>query len=189
MEVFIIRHTALKEAQGLCYGHSEMALAETFAAESQRIVDRCSEIFDVVFSSPLQRCTQLAGQLPAREIRTDDRLKEVYFGSWEGKVWNDIPRTELDPWMDDFVDVAPPAGESLRQLYTRVNEFLNELRNVPHQRVALVTHAGVVRCVWAALLGIPLQNIFKIQVSYGQIQAFELGPEPAFDRWLSSVVS
>lgn len=189
MEVFVIRHTAVKEAQGLCYGHSEIDLAETFATESRQIVDQCPEIFDVVFSSPLQRCTQLAGQLPAREVQTDDRLKEVHFGTWERKTWNDIPRTELDPWMDDFVDVAPPGGESLRQLYTRVNDLLNELRGLPHQRVALVTHAGVVRCVWAALLGIPLQNIFKIQVSYGQIQAFELGPEPAFDRWLGSGVN
>ena len=63
--------------------------------------------------------------------------------------------------MADFVNVKTPNGENLLELAERVKLFLDELRNQQHNKVLLITHSGVIRCIWSYLLEIPLQNIFK----------------------------
>jgi alpha-ribazole phosphatase len=45
----------------------------------------------------------------------------------------------------------------------------------------IVTHAGVIRCIWAYLLNIPLGDIFKLNVGYGEVLRCKLSPEPAAD--------
>jgi alpha-ribazole phosphatase len=51
---------------------------------------------------------------------------------------------------------------------------MDRLRMEEHKKVLLITHAGVIRCLWAYLLEIPLQNIFKIPVAYNEIFIFNL---------------
>lgn len=41
------------------------------------------------------------------------------FGAWDGRAWADIPRSEFDRWMTDFVGFDFDGGESLRQLLAR----------------------------------------------------------------------
>ncbi|NJL77227.1 MAG: hypothetical protein HC892_21620 [Saprospiraceae bacterium] len=49
------------------------------------------------------------------------------------------------------------------------------------RKVLIITHAGVIRCLWAYLLDIPLQNIFKIPVGYNEIFVCKLGKERMYD--------
>ena len=42
---------------------------------------------------------------------------EMNFGDWEMKNWDDIPLEELNPWMQDFVNVRVSNGESFTDLY------------------------------------------------------------------------
>lgn len=100
---------------------------------------------------------------------------EINFGKWEGKKWNDINQEELQKWMEDFVNIPAPEGENLSELYLRVSGFMDILRSKDFRKVLLITHAGVIRCLWAYLLEIPLFNIFKIPVAYGEVFAFSLG--------------
>ncbi len=188
MDLFVIRHTSVQYEKGLCYGQLEVELSETYAEESQQIRDRFPEPFDVVYTSPLKRCMALAGQLPGAEIISDERLLEINFGEWEGRFWQDLTDPQVRAWMDDFVNVQPPGGESLETLYSRVSNFLEELRLKPHARVAIVTHAGVLRCIWAHLVGVPLANIFKIRVDYGQVDQFMLQENSALDQWKNRIL-
>src|SRR5690606_17532592 len=100
---------------------------------------------------------------------------------WENKQWNDLNQEELNSWMVDFVNVKTPGGENLIGLFERVKLFLDKLRSQPHEKVLLITHAGVIRCIWAYLLAIPLQHIFKIPVNYAETFVFNLHLNPEFD--------
>ena len=181
--VSIIRHTRVAEAAGRCYGQYEMPLADTFEEEMVHYESLLS-VPSLVYSSPLSRCLRLAEALPFHaEIVQEPALMEVNFGEWEGKLWDVIPQAELNPWMADFVEVAPPQGESLREMYGRVAAFLDRLRKV-EKEVLLVTHAGVIRCVWAYVLQVPLHNVFKIPVSFGEVMRVKLGREPSLDAVL-----
>lgn len=106
---------------------------------------------------------------------------EMNFGDWEGKKWNQIDQIQLNTWMLDFVNVETPNGENLLNLFRRVSSILDELRNNPAQKVLLITHAGVIRCIFAYILDIPLHNLFKIPVEYQGILRFQLGKTPIED--------
>jgi alpha-ribazole phosphatase len=180
MDLHIIRHTRLAIDGGRCYGQSEVALADSFDAERTALAAQLQMPVEVVYSSPSQRCTQLAQHF-GDAVHCDERLQEYHFGDWEMMRWDDIDKATLDAWMRDFVNLNPPGGENLVQMYARVSAFLEHLRQLDHQRCLLVTHAGVIRCIWAYLLNIPLGEIFKLGVGYGDILHCKLAADPQQD--------
>ncbi|NME72437.1 alpha-ribazole phosphatase [Flammeovirga aprica] len=182
MEVYVIRHTAVDVPKDVCYGQMDVPLKSTFEEEVQAYKQSLPEGFDAVFSSPALRCMKLSNVLPFDDIKTDKRLLEINFGKWEGKKWSEIDQEELNPWMDDFVHEPTAEGESLSEMYERVFSFLEELRNKDFEKVLIVAHSGVIRCLWAALLSLPLKNIFKIPVGFGETLIFNLGKEKDYDR-------
>jgi len=96
MEVYIIRHTTVNVAQGTCYGQTDVPLADSFEQEAEDLIKKQPHDFNIVFSSPLQRCVQLASKFQG-EVVFDDRLKEMHFGEWESAQWNDIPTDIIQP--------------------------------------------------------------------------------------------
>ena len=169
MEVFLIRHTSVQISKSVCYGQSDIELAGTFTDEWKPVLQKLTGSSDrVVYCSPLQRCIQLA-EIISPVYTTDKRLMEVNFGDWEGTEWAQIPDNQLTPWMKDFVVASPPNGESLKQLYQRVCEFLVDLLAQGHSQVVIVTHAGVIRSFVCHCLGIPLANAFRLQIDYGSV--------------------
>jgi alpha-ribazole phosphatase len=190
MDIYLIRHTRVALDSGICYGQSEIELAPEFDQQLAELKQQLPQKFDAVYSSPLQRCTRLAEQFSAG-IEQDDRLKEYNFGDWEMQPWDDINTAELYAWMQDFVQLRPPGGETLVEMFARVSQFMDELRQTGHQQsghqppenkqILISTHAGVIRCVWAYLLQIPLAQIFKINVGYGKALKIHLGDNPDHD--------
>jgi len=168
MEIYLIRHTTPAIEKGICYGQSDLDVTETFAEEAAAIAPHLPERFAAVYSSPLQRCRKLAEQLfPTYPIRFDDRLKEIHCGEWELLGWDSIDPVPLKAWMDDFVNVCIPGGESYTQLYERVVHFLETLPQ-PDGPVAIVTHGGVIRSVLAHVREVALQDSFDaFSIHYG----------------------
>ena len=184
MELAVIRHTRVDIDAGRCYGQSEIALADSFDDELENLRARLSATYAAVYSSPLERCTRLAQEF-TESIETDARLLEYDFGAWEMARWDDIDATVLDPWMQDFVNLSAPNGESLVQMYARVAAFMDALRSREHGSCLIVTHSGVIRCIWAYLLKIPLGEIFKLEVGYGDVLNCRLANSPAEDMILA----
>lgn len=174
MEIYVIRHTQVAVGKDTCYGQSNVSLADTFIQDIVHYKNELPKDFDIVYCSPLIRCKDLATTLQLKNIAYQDALMEMNFGDWENKKWNDLNQTELNKWMVDFVNIKTPNGENLIQLFERVKVFADNLRLQEHKKVLLVTHAGVVRCLWAYLLDISLQNIFKIPVGHNEIFIFNL---------------
>ncbi len=187
MEVYVVRHTAVAVDKGICYGQTDVALSPDYVSHIHDVQTRIAEDFDQVYSSPLNRCRLLAEQLSTNSVICDDALMEMNFGIWENTPWESMDPLLSKAWMEDFVYTKTPEGESLELLYIRVSAFVEQLRNQPHKKVAIVTHAGVVRCIWAYLLDIPLQNIFKIPINYGEGMVFKLGETKELDQIVKMV--
>ena len=180
MEVYIVRHTRVNVAKDVCYGQSDVGLANTFAEEAALLMAKLPTKFDCVYSSPLSRCLQLAHQFSDAVVQ-DAALLEMNFGDWEMKKWNDIDQKALNAWMADFVQVCPDNGENLSMLYDRTKTFMDTLRNTQHERVLIIAHAGFIRCVWAYILDVPLENLFKISVDYGELLKVKLSCQKNMD--------
>lgn len=185
MEIFVVRHTAVTAGKDICYGQFNVPLADTFKEEAAAIKKKLAYNFDAIYSSPLDRCIMLGQELGYKNIQQNALLKEYNFGNWEYKKWTDIPATELDPWMADFVNIPATNGENLLQLNNRIEQFLQELLEKDYQKVLVFTHAGPIRCVWRNLLDMPLENIFKIPVSFGAILHAQINKDKNLNRIIS----
>lgn len=168
MEIYLIRHTTPAVLKGFIYGRTDIPLADTFEEEMKAVLQQLPAPVDVVYTSPSSRCCLLAQQIAVNFI-TDERLYEVNFGKWEGRTWDDIDPEESKAWMEDYVNVCPPEGESMVQMLERVMCFWQELIQKPFKRVAVVTHGGVIRLLLAELNNISLQDIFQLKVDFGQV--------------------
>ena len=173
MEIYLIRHTTPLLTPGLIYGRSEVLLAETFDQEWEVIKQQLPYGFDIVYSSTALRCTELAKRITP-DFRTDNRLTELNFGEWEGKTWDTVDQVQLQLWMDDFVNVTVPGGESMLEMFERVKNFWQELYSISYQKSAIVTHAGVIRLILSLVRQIPLASVFEIKVSYGEVIVIEI---------------
>jgi len=169
MEVYLIRHTTPQIAKGICYGQSDVPLADSFNAEIAVLLKQLPPIFDAVFSSPLTRCYQVAKHIQAKKITVDKRLLELNFGDWEMKNWDDIDQKALNTWMKAFVQSSIPGGESYLDLTKRVQDFITSVTRSDYKRVAIVTHGGVIRSFLAYALDTPLKDTFSYALNFGSI--------------------
>jgi len=167
MEIYLIRHTAV-QAPGLCYGFSDVPLADTFAAEVTRLRPKLPPLPYRVFSSPAQRCRALAGAV-ATDIALEERLREMNFGDWENRLWVELPRSETEPWMADYVTLAPPNGETFGAVQQRAAAFLAELATTAAEPTLVFTHGGTIRALVCYCLEIPLRNAFQLQIDYASV--------------------
>ncbi len=130
--------------------------------------------------SPLLRTRETAelvrtsiGLYPAY-YKTDDRLKELTFGRWEGMTWKDVRRSdaggaarrERDKW-----NAVPPDGESYAMLTERIRGFLPTLR----QDSILVSHGGVARALMAMIGGIAEHRAASEEIWQGRVLVFREG--------------
>jgi len=183
MEIYLIRHTTPQIEKGVCYGQSDIPLADSFHSEMNQLINHLPDSFDMVYSSRSSRCTKLAKFIPAKELfKTDSRLLEMDFGDWEMKKWDEINESELNNWMKDFVDVRATNGENFIDLNQRVNKFIDDLKRYNYQKVAIVTHAGVIRCFVARVLEMSLKNAFKIPVDYSSVTKIHLNEDNCFSK-------
>ena len=181
MEVHLIRHTPVNISKQICYGRLEVPLLDSFNQDLKRIKNQLLKKYDIMYSSPAKRCIALAEALNFGEIIKDKRLLEIDFGDWEGLEWDEIDKNLLNHWMEDFVNVAPTNGESFIQMYLRVSNFIEMLRNKHFNEVLIISHSGVIRCFLAYLLKFPLENSFKIPIGFHEQYIFKIESDPLFD--------
>jgi broad specificity phosphatase PhoE len=136
-------------------------------------------------ASPLSRTRETmerlrgAMDLPPDEYRTDNRLVELTFGSWEGQTWREVrgraaalaTAREKDKW--NFV---PPGGESYAMLLERVRPAIHDIL----RPTVLVSHGGVARALLVELCGMSEREATRADIWQGRILVFEGGTP----RWL-----
>jgi broad specificity phosphatase PhoE len=133
-----------------------------------------------IYCSDLQRAVRSAGiiaephglnpiQVPA--------LRERNFGIWEGLTFNEIKeryRVEFEAWAENPVKYNPIGGESTLDVSLRVTRAMkNILENHLGENIAIIAHGGVNRILLCQILGIPFENIFRIEQDYGAVNIVE----------------
>lgn len=173
MEIYLVRHTETVCEKGICYGQADVDIKEPFSEIFQEIKNQLPTDA-IVYSSPLLRCKKLA-EFISDAIIFDERLMEMNFGNWELKPWNDIPQEEIQPWMDDFVTVQVPNGESFEHLRTRVVNFYSELLQKKADKIIIVCHSGTIRSILSHHHQTHLKESFTLySVNYGEVFCLKL---------------
>lgn len=129
-------------------------------------------------ASPMQRARETMEilrdglGLPKEGYRTDERLRELTFGEWEGLTWKEVRKQarelaqarERDKW--GFV---PPAGESYRMLAERIRPVLEGLA----PEAVVVSHGGVARAVLALVGAVKPAEAAMVDIWQGKILVIE----------------
>ena len=125
------------------------------------------------------------------EFSLIEDLREINFGDWEGKPWDEIPRIEVDQWANNVCDFSPSNGESLRELNYRVLRFLKDIEAKDKERESVVvfTHAGPIRSILAHYLKLDLASTLKIAVDYSSVSKIILDKEFTRVAFLNRVSS
>jgi broad specificity phosphatase PhoE len=170
-------------------GRKQAAIAATHLVETIEHVDGENRAGELPFhASPMLRTRQTIeilrtslGLEPA-EYRADARLREIGFGTWEGRTWYEIRardpiavrERENDPWGH-----APPGGESYAMVAERVAAWLETIR----EDAIVIAHGGIARVMMALHGGVAMEAALKAEIWQGKILCFEDG----VCRWLPSV--
>jgi alpha-ribazole phosphatase len=181
VKLHLVRHPQPAIEPGLCYGASDVPVAEDeLARVHARLRDAGLPGGLPVYASPLQRCALLARRLCPAALSFDARLAEMDFGRWEMQAWDAIPRYEVDAWAADLLHCRPGGAECVLDVARRVAAFIDELRQAGHPQALLVCHAGAIRLLSAMRDGATLEQAaldaarIPHRIAYGEMLTLEI---------------
>lgn len=171
MKLVLIRHTSVAVPKGICYGNTDVPLADSFTAEASQVRKKLEKYsFDRVFCSPLSRCVALAEFCGYPDAVKDNRLKEMNFGKWEMKSYDELMGPELQEWFDDYVNTVPPGGESVIQQQRRLLDFVISLGDHKQdETIGIFTHGGILINALVAIGGMKFEDVYNSIPPYGAI--------------------
>jgi broad specificity phosphatase PhoE len=167
--VFFIRHAETDMAGTFC-GHSDPPINTRGREQIQELISALNdEVIECVFTSDLERAVSTA------EILADafgvscikkPNLREIYFGSWEGLMWEQIQERDeayARRWTETYPNLPAPGGESFADFQTRVGSEVTKIFNETDWRqAAVVTHAGVMRVILQLMCGLAENEAWEL---------------------------
>lgn len=183
--MILVRHTAVASVEGVCYGQSDVPLKENWQEDADAVVLEVKQLLTRmglqdhrlrIVHSPLGRCRLLAQHLFAAmaglELQEDERLKEIDFGSWELRSWDELYGDPLArEWFERPLEIRPPGGESYDELRRRVLNFLKTVSSsdgVEDAIPCVVSHAGPIRVMLASSMGVSSFDGLSLPFGHGE---------------------
>jgi phosphoserine phosphatase len=150
-------------------GHTDRPLNERGRAQAKALAERLADVeLRAIYSSDLARARDTAAVVAERqglEVRTLRDLREVDVGSWAG-----LTRAEAEARFPEAFarwEEGHPGwddGESYEAMTARVVRAVREIAAVEHESpVLVVTHAGPIRALHAAALGIDIHTYRRLR--------------------------
>jgi len=182
--IYFIRHGQTDwNASGRLQGQRDTPLNDTGRKQAARngralaaiLCERRGDVANMAFlASPLSRASETmeiirdALGLPRDGYRTDDRLREISFGEWEGRSWPELLRQEAEAVARHQADqwrFRAPRGESYQMLYDRVIDYFQDIETDS----IVVSHGGVSRCLQTHVLDHDRTRIASLKIPQDRI--------------------
>jgi broad specificity phosphatase PhoE len=155
-QITLIRHGVTEwNVNGKFQGHTDVPLSEQGRQQALVLAKHLKKAkVDVIYSSPLQRALETAQIVfPEREIIRDERLKELYFGVFEGFTQaENAQHQDYNWWMADTYKNPAPQGESYQALRERAVDWMKSLP--PEKHIVAFTHSGTIQMLLSYIMGV-----------------------------------
>lgn len=185
MELHLIRHPRPDVPPGVCYGQTDVPLAESAAEVAARLAPLLPTEFRL-HASPLSRARLLAEQFGAPLL--DDRLMEMHFGEWEMRAYTELGDA-VNRWVEDPLGFRSPGGESATELAARVREWLDhtltDSADESARPLVIVAHGGPLRVIAGHLLGLPPERWLSLAFECGQVTRIDVEDWGAVLKWFN----
>ncbi|MFG1907593.1 histidine phosphatase family protein [Kribbella sp. NPDC048928] len=171
--IVLARHGRTEWHHGNRYtGSTDLPIDDVGVRQAQQVKDwALGYAPDALWCSPMLRARQTIAPIAEAlglEPTLDARLREVDFGTAEGKMLGELPPAvakafELDPVRDHF-----PDGENPVDAADRVREVFDEIgRRHPGQKVLAVAHNTLIRLLVCRVLGLRLNDYRRLLPALG----------------------
>ena len=179
--IFLIRHGETVAGAGLAIGASDPPLSARGRAQAEALALELSlRRLTHVFSSDLSRALQTASIIAAEHhlpVEATSLLREIDFGSWEGRPLSDLWLEEpaaAERWERDIRLTPPGFGETLDDVERRARTFWNEIRPwYAGAEIAVVAHRGSLAVLRAVITGLPVAATFAEPLEVGSLVRLE----------------
>lgn len=178
--VTLLRHGEVA-AEGWAFrGRTDTPLSEQ-GWRQMRSATALFERFDLVATSPLQRCKKFARELSEQhqtELITLNAMAEMDFGDWEECSFEEISGTDkeiLQQFWESPVGIVPPGGEPFDAFSQRViNCWQDWMNSSTAQNRLLIAHGGVIRVLLAHTLNMPMSALWRLHLPYASCSQISL---------------
>lgn len=165
--IFLIRHG--KQCSKLC--NVDVSLDEDGRRQAALVAERLTGYgIEKLYTSGLKRAVETAGIIGEKTGMDAERIeefREIDFGVLTGKENAEI-RREFGPFQRERAqqtsDLRYPGGENGSDVVARVMPQFEQICREKENRVAVVTHGGVIRALCAHLLGTDMKNKLKFAI-------------------------
>ncbi|MCU4367101.1 histidine phosphatase family protein [Acinetobacter courvalinii] len=168
-------------------GHLDDALTEQGWLQMQSTIQQYLDAqvhWDVIISSPLQRCQNFAAVLAEQlelPLLLNAEIKEMYFGDWEGRstqtIYENEPELLANFWQFP-TQYHAPNGELLHQFQQRVlhgfNEIYVQMQQHNWNKALIVTHGGVIKLLTCLARQQKLDDLLTMPAELGKLYALNL---------------
>jgi probable phosphoglycerate mutase len=175
--IYLVRHGETEwNREGRLQGRSNSALTKRGLEQAHGIGMLLRQLIGAgdgipIIASTLERALRTAeaicgplGRDPA-SLQTDDLLKEIGFGRWEGMTFAEIATADPGNWRrfeQDRWDFAPPGGESYAMMAERARRWLHDSSAISEKIV--VAHGEFGRVLRGLYLGMTPEEMFALDV-------------------------
>lgn len=158
-------------------GHSQACLAGEYLRNKK---------IDIFYSSDLNRAYQTACHIAQNynsKVIKNENLREIFAGKWEKMKFSDIEKEypeEYYLWKNNIAECRCPGGESVKELYERINSEVDKLAKINDGKtICIATHATPLRmlkCAWVGK-GVEGANTLKFvpNASVSQVEYYPDG--------------
>ena len=168
-DIFLLRHgETVWNRERRVQGHKDSPLTPLGLEQARRYGLKLQDVLQPVagyrlLSSPLGRALHTATIVAevlgraAVEIATDDRLKEMGWGRWDGMTAAEIEAQDKELWQarieDRWTRPPPGGGETQADILDRATGWLGSIE--PEARLVVVAHGALGRAIRCAYEGLP----------------------------------
>lgn len=156
MAIYMIRHGKTLANVKRCFADENEPILPIDEETKRGVIEKVKRLpIKRLAASPYKRTRETAAFLSeALEIAVDIEplIHEMRFGVMEGHSFEEASKLygdALQAFLDDPYHIAPPEGESLKDVYERAKKFLERAR----EDTLYVSHEGFIRMVGAAMRG------------------------------------
>ena len=169
--VYLIRHGETANAKDHALnGHFDIELSSKGEDQIHAVAEVLKHSpIKAVYSSDLKRTCDSADIISKHHDLKPvcyPELRELSFGKWEGLSLNELNSKypgEIEKRFANPATFQAEGGETLNQLIERaLPKYDQIIANHPGEEIVIMSHGGVNRVILGHLLGIPLNNVFRI---------------------------
>jgi alpha-ribazole phosphatase len=160
--LILIRHGDLGDRyRGRYIGRTDAPLSAEGKRQAAALAGPVARLNGTRFlASPLRRTRETAEIALGADgaLKSDDDLREIDFGRWEGMTFAEIAAADpaaVDRWAALDGDFTFPDGEGIRAFRERIGAAAERITAVPAGTVVLFAHGGVIRFLICHFLGLP----------------------------------